>query len=315
MGRAIGASRPDVLVTRDLGVAAFLLRLPRSLRPPLVYESHGYAPDVAAALPALVATASTPSTRKLRRLATREAATWSGAEGYVTITRGLAEALEERFGARARVSVIPDGVRLTPDAGGSGNDLAPPAGRPVVAYAGHLYAWKGVDVLLEALAALPEVDGLIVGGHEREPDLARTQALARTLGVSERVTFAGRVDPPRVRAMLAGAAVLALPNPASAISSRFTSPLKLFEYMAAGRPIVASDLPALREVLTPDVHAVLVPPGHPLALAGGIRRVLSDPAFGARLGSAAAAAALEYTWDRRAERLEALLDSVTGGRA
>ena len=71
--------------------------------------------------------------------------------------------------------------------------------------------------------------------------------------------------------------MLVLPNPASAISSRFTSPLKLFEYMAAGRPIVASDLPALREVLTPDADAVLVAPGNAGALAAGIRRVVTDP--------------------------------------
>src|SRR5205085_11534206 len=129
---------------------------------------------------------------------------------------------------RPRLAVVPDGVRA--------GAPAPPAargGRPLVAYAGHLYAWKGVDLLLEALQALPEVEGLIVGGHEREPDLARTKATADRLGVSARVTFTGLIDPPRVREQLARAAVLVLPNPESAISSRFTSPLKLFEYMAA----------------------------------------------------------------------------------
>ena len=69
---------------------------------------------------------------------------------------------------------MPDGVRAVDGR----RSAAAPAGRPIVAYAGHLYAWKGVDILLEALAALPDVDGLIVGGHEREPDLARTKALA-----------------------------------------------------------------------------------------------------------------------------------------
>ena len=79
--------------------------------------------------------------------------------------------------------------------------------------------------------------------------------------MASRVTFTGLIEPPQVRERLARANVLVLPNPASAISSRFTSPLKLFEYMAAGRPIVASDLPALREVLSPDENAVLVTPG------------------------------------------------------
>ena len=313
LGRAAGASRPEVVLTRDLGVASFLLRLPRAVRPPVVYESHGYAPDVAAALPALVSTATAPSARKLRRLARRESSVWSGAEGYVTITRALAQDLEARFGRRARTAVIPDGVRVGPGGLHGAAGRPAPGGRPVVAYAGHLYPWKGVDVLLEALTAVTEADGLIVGGHEREPDLARTRTLAERLGIAGRVTFAGRVDPPEVQALLAGAAVLVLPNPDSAISTRFTSPLKLFEYMAAGRPIVASDLPAIREVLTPDVHAVLVAPGSAAALAAGIRRLLSDPELGARLGSAAATAVLDYTWDRRAERLEALLHHVTSG--
>jgi glycosyltransferase involved in cell wall biosynthesis len=129
------------------------------------------------------------------------------------------------------------------------------------------------------------------------------------------VTFTGLVDPPNVRASLSRATMLALPNPASAISTRFTSPLKLFEYMAAGRPIVASDLPAFREVLVPGETAVLVTPGDPAALAGGLRRVLSDPELGARLATAARAAVRDYTWDRRAERLEALLSAVAGGQS
>src|SRR6478672_2140498 len=86
LGRSLGTARADVLVTRDLGVASAILQLPRTARPPLVYESHGYAPEVAAALPSLVATATPPSPRKLRRLAAREARVWQRADGYVTIT-------------------------------------------------------------------------------------------------------------------------------------------------------------------------------------------------------------------------------------
>jgi glycosyltransferase involved in cell wall biosynthesis len=306
LGRAIGRSRADILVTRDLGVASALLEVPATLRPPLVYESHGYAPDVAAALPELVATATRPSARKLRRLANREAHVWRRADGYVTITAGLRAEFEERHGPRERVSVIPDGVRLGP--GGPG--AAPRASHAVVAYAGHLYAWKGVDVLLDALARVPGTRGLIVGGHAEEPDLARVKALAERLAISDRVTFTGLVDPGRVADLLSQANVLALPNPASAISTRFTSPLKLFEYMAAGRPIVASDLPSIREVLEHEVTALLVAPGDSAAMAGAIERLLADPALGARLAGAALTAVTGYSWDRRAARLDALFNEV-----
>ena len=314
LGRSIGAGRVDVVLTRDLSVAAALLRAPGALRPPIVYESHGYAPDVASALPALVSTATAPGARKLRRLAEREGAVWRGADGYVTITRGLANDLETRFGTRAHLAIVPDGVRLQAGSSGPASEVPRSSARPLVVYAGHLYAWKGVDVLLEALAEVPEADGLIVGGHAKEPDLARVSALADKLGIASRVRFTGLVDPPDVRALLSQASVLVLPNPPSAISTRFTSPLKLFEYMAARRPIVATDLPAMREVLTPDVHAIFVVPGSASALSAGIRRVLSDPELAVRLSETAATAVLDYTWDRRAERLEALLGSVVGER-
>jgi glycosyltransferase involved in cell wall biosynthesis len=315
-GRVMGAAGADLLMTRDLGLASLLLRLPG--RAPLVYESHGYAPAVAAALPSMLSTATTPSAAKISRLGRRESRVWHGAEGYVTITAGLADELRRRFGARDRVAVIPDGVRLDPD-----DEVRLKPGtiasgdvhrRPVVAYAGHLYAWKGVDLLLRALAQVPEVDASIVGGHEREPDLARMRSLASTLGLEARVTFTGQVRPPEVPARLAAADILVLPNPASAISTHATSPLKLFEYMAAGRAIVASDLPSIREVLTDERTALLVPPGDPAAMAVAIRRLASDAALGARLGAAARAEVAQYSWSRRAERLETLFRQVLDAR-
>jgi len=325
-GRAASSSRADIVMTRDLAVASLLLRLPA--RAPLVYESHGYAPDVSAALPDLVSTARPPGPSKLARLARRESYVWHYADGYVAITNGLASALNARFGGRARVAVVPDGARLVPRGTrppGTGQPdtqaTQPPASglRPLapgvtVAYAGHLYAWKGVDVLLEAIARVPEVRGLIVGGHEKEADLARLRTLAERLGVEGRVTFTGHLPPSDVAAQLAQADVLSLPNPASAISTHSTSPLKLFEYMAAGRAIVASNLPAIREVLADDVNALLVTPGDPETLAASIRRLAHDPGLRDRLASAARGAVAEYSWDRRAERLEALFREVLASK-
>jgi glycosyltransferase involved in cell wall biosynthesis len=301
LGRAVGTGRADLLFTRDLGLASLLVSVPRRLRPPVVYESHGYAPEVAAALPDLVPTATRPSPGKLRRLAAREARVWQAADGSVTITAALRDEMEARHGSRAHVAVIPDGVRLgrlppTP--------VVRDSNAPVVAYAGHLYAWKGVEVLLRALARVPDARGLIVGGHPGEPDLARLKALATTLAIDGRVTFTGLVEPGRVAELLKDADILTLPNPPSAISTRFTSPLKLFEYMAAGRPIVASDLPSVREVLHHEIDALLVPPGDHEAMAAAVERLLADPALSARLAEAALAAAPAYSWDRRAERLD-----------
>jgi glycosyltransferase involved in cell wall biosynthesis len=306
VGRALGKGRADVIITRDLGVAAALLKLPDGLRAPVVYESHGYAPDVAAALPGLVATAKPATAAKLKRLTDREMAVWQAAEGYVTITRALADELQRRMGSRQKLAVVPDGMRAA-----TAPHAAPPGGNtPVAGYAGHLYAWKGVDILLHAIAQVPGVDGLIVGGHPAEPDLARVKGLAHDLGIDSRVTFTGLVAPAAVPAHLARTTMLVLPNPASAISTHYTSPLKLFEYMAAGRPIIASDLPAIREVLRHGENSLLVPAGSADAIAAAIRTLISDPQLAQRLARTALTDATAYSWPKRAARLEVLLEAV-----
>jgi glycosyltransferase involved in cell wall biosynthesis len=302
LGRALGRDKADVLFTRDLGVAAMFLRVPRAMRPPVVYESHGFAPEVSAELPGLVSTARPASAAKLKRLGEREALVWRQAEGYVTITRALADRLAERFGPRPNLAVVPDGVRLKPQ-----RVWSPLPDEPLVAYAGHLYAWKGVDVLLDALARVPSARGLVAGGHEAEADIGRLRARAHQLGIADRIEFAGLVAPAAVPGLLERARILVLPNLPSTTSSYFTSPLKLFEYMAAGRAIVASDLPALREVLRHGDNAILVAPGDPEALAAAIQQLLDDPDRAGRIARTAFGDAAAFGWDQRAAGLEPVL--------
>jgi glycosyltransferase involved in cell wall biosynthesis len=310
-GRAIGRSRQDLIFTRDLGLAALLLRLPSLMRAPLVYEAHTIAADEAAARPAMLTHAKPATASKLKRLATRDERVWRHASGYVTITAGLRDALTTRFGPRPHLAVVPDGVRAGADRGQTrvrpGSDHARPF---TVGYAGHLYPWKGVDIAIEVVAALKDTRGLIVGGHGKEPDLERVKAFVDSLDCTPRVTFTGMLPPGEVAARLQEADVLLLPNPASAISSAFTSPLKLFEYMASGRPIVASGLPSIREILTDDRNALLAEPGNPQAFTAAVRRIKEDPALGARLAAQAREDVAEYTWQRRAGRLTALFDAV-----
>jgi glycosyltransferase involved in cell wall biosynthesis len=306
----VAAGDDTVVFTRDLGAAALALRLPRRRRPPVVYEAHGIAAEVAGALDTLLAGARPASRAKRQRLLARERLVWTRADGYVTITRGLARDLEARFGPRPRLRVIADGVRLAPDRTFSPPPPPAPSRRPVIGYAGHLYPWKGVDLLVQALALLPSCRALIVGGHPGEPDRARLADLAAALGIADRVELAGFVPPPQVAAHLARADVLVLPNPASALSAAWTSPLKLFEYLAAGRPIVASDLPAFREVLADGENALLVPPGDAAAIAAAVARLLDDAALARRLARRAWEDAARYTWEARAAAIEGLLREV-----
>jgi glycosyltransferase involved in cell wall biosynthesis len=309
LGRALAAGRNDLVLTRDLGFASLYLRARRRDAAALVYESHGFAPTVSEARPAMLTGAGGASASKQRRLSRREERVWRRADGYVTITKGLAEELQNRFGARPALAVVADGARVRRAAPWS----FPAAGvDPVVGYSGHLYPWKGVDLLLEALVELGGVRGLIIGGHPAEPDAARLQARAHELGLDPRVVFTGLVRPGEVATRLEAADILVLPNPATAVSVRYTSPLKLFEYLAMARPIVASDLPAFREVLTDRRNAVFFEPGSAAALARAIRTVLDDPALASAIARGAGETAHGYSWDRRAERLDALIGDCCG---
>jgi glycosyltransferase involved in cell wall biosynthesis len=300
--------RFDVVFTRDLGVASAVLgrRAPR--RPPLVYESHGYAPVFAATIDELVPGATPASAAKLARLERRERAVWTGASGYISTTRVLVDDLTARWGPRPRVAVISNGVRL------EASRTMPPvrAGASVVAYAGHLYPWKGSDAVLRALARVPGARGLVIGGHPREADWARVHDLARELGVADRVTFTGFVASTDVPARLAEASIFVVPTVATP-SARYTSPLKLFEYMAMGRPIVVTDLPSVREIIADGVNGLIVPPDDPEAMAAALARLAADPPLAGRLAARAFTDVEAYSWRRRAERVAALLAEASQG--
>lgn len=309
VARAI-SSGPDVLFTRDLAIADLILRLPRSLRPPVVFESHGYSPVVALERPAALSGGPVASKRKLRRLTRREARVWHRAAGYVTLTRVHQQELEDRFGTRSNSAVVPDGVNLR---SGQTPAAPSPSGPFTIVYAGHLYPWKGVDVVIDAIAAVADARLRIVGGQPGEHDHVRLDELARARGVHDRVTLTGWLPPSSVAAELALGHVLVLPNTRTLVSERYTSPLKLFEYMASGRPIVASNLHAIGEVLRHDENALLVDAGSSDALAAAIIRLKDDAALASRLAAQAFEDAMHYGWDARADRLSLVLETARTG--
>jgi glycosyltransferase involved in cell wall biosynthesis len=141
---------------------------------------------------------------------------------------------------------------------------------------------------------------LIGGSEERIQELRER---ADRLGVQDRVFFLGQMSPREVKRHLADSAVAVLPLTQDLISASFTSPLKLFEYMAARVPIVASDLPSTREVLSSGVNALLVQPNDPRSLGEGIRRLLEDRFLAEGLGQKAYEDVQEFTWERRAQKI------------
>jgi glycosyltransferase involved in cell wall biosynthesis len=306
LAHAQGARRRGGLVfTRDLQLADLLLRLPGS--PAVVYEAHAVEALMYAERAALYGTQERPDPAKARRLAAREARVWRRAGGFVATTAGIRDAFRNAHGARERVAVVANGCDVSPDRRFPGLADEDP---PRVLYAGQLYPWKGVDVLVEAMARLPAARLVILGGLEGEQDLGRVRGLVAARGLAGRTHMPGTLPQAGVSAELARAAVVVVPFLRTAMTERHTSPLKAFEAMAAGRPLVASDLPSTREFLRDGRDALLVPPGDAEALATAIARLLADRALAERLARGAWEAAPAYSWESRAQALLALFAEV-----
>jgi glycosyltransferase involved in cell wall biosynthesis len=298
--------RGQLVFTRDLQLADLLVRLPGQGRA-VVYEAHAVEALMYGERAALYGTEEKADPAKAARLARREARVWRRAGGFVATTRGIRDAFQDAHGPRERLRVVPNGCDVPADRRYPG----PAAGSPPrVLYAGQLYPWKGVDVLVEAMAQVPHARLVILGGLEGEKDLARVRARVEALGLRGRTDMAGTVPQARVAAELEKAAVVVAPFLHTGMTERHTSPIKAFEAMAAGRPLVASDLPSSREFLRDGHNALLVPPGDASALAAALRRLLEDGALAERLGRAAWDEAPAYSWEARGQALRALFDEV-----
>jgi SAM-dependent methyltransferase len=170
-----------------------------------------------------------------------------------------------------------------------------------VLYAGHLYVWKGVDVLAKAAALLPDNARVIfVGGIDHDIRAFRERFANGENEIAAKIVVAGRRPHELIPYYLKAADVLVLPNSARRdISRLYTSPLKLFEYMASGTPIVASDLPSIREILNEN-NSVLCAPDNPVVLAATISKILNDGGLSAKISVQALSDVIEHTWDKRA---------------
>lgn len=226
-----------------------------------------------------------------------------GCRGVVAITHGLRDDLVALGMDPAAIEVAPDAFdprrfENAPSRADSRRALSIPETEPLVVYAGHLFAWKGADTLVEAAANAP-FRLLLVGG--RPEDRARIEQRIAALGATN-ITLHPPVPPSEVPRFLAAADVLVLPNSRKQrISERYTSPLKLFEYLAMGRPIVASDLPSLREVLTDRENARLVAPDDAAALRRGLSEMIEDRPLATALAARAKQDSARYTFDARAK--------------
>lgn len=295
--QALAGQGVRAALVRHLKLAAYLLPRAEALGLPLLYEAHELFAQTAAEeglAPAKVASLEAMEDRVLRQ-----------ASRVLAISRPLADELEGR-GVRGPVAVAPSGVDdsfFALDGRRREPDLA--------AYAGGLGAWKGVDLLLEAVAKASAVRVEVLGGQEGGPDWLRLSKSANSLNLGGRLVMRPRAGQDAVKELLARAGVAVWPGSGrQRISAEFTSPLKLFEYLAAGCAVAAPRLPAAQSVLTHGENALLFAPDDADSLAQALTRLVERPQEARSLARAGRQLAKSYTWRARAQVIKQAAEEV-----
>jgi glycosyltransferase involved in cell wall biosynthesis len=223
--------------------------------------------------------------------------------GVISITQGMKDLLVKNGYPMECVLVAPDAVDVdsfdpTASKEEARRELGLPLDKKIIMYTGDIdIPWKGAGVLHEAAGEFDDSHLFVfVGSKPHHVEYFRTTNPERP-----NVLFAGHQPHARIPRYLAAADVLVLPNSAQDEVSRIsTSPMKLFEYMASGRPIVASRIPSICEILN-ERNAVLVASDDALVLAKGIRAVLADTQGSQARLQLALSDIARYTWRKRAE--------------
>jgi glycosyltransferase involved in cell wall biosynthesis len=227
----------------------------------------------------------------------------------VVISEGMRKDFMEVFPELPadKILVAPGGARdglASPQTIGDLPPLEKRPGKLQVGYVGTLYAGRGLEMMIELARRAPEMDFQLVGGDPK------AISEAKALGLPANMRFYGHVPPAAVASYLQQCDVLLAPYQRKVYAqggsetSAVMSPLKLFEYMSQGRPILCSDLPVIREVLQHGVTALLLPPDDADAWAAALEQLASQPALRKSLGEAARARYLErHTWKARAARV------------
>jgi glycosyltransferase involved in cell wall biosynthesis len=248
----------------------------------------------------------------------RERAWARAAAQVVTVNDGLADVLEDRLGAGRPVVVMNCPPRWTPPDPPERRfhgRLGLPADRRVVLYHGGLVPERGIEQLLAAVPALPDDAVVVLLGYGP----LRDELVARTAqpGLAGRVHVLDAVPPTELLDWVAGADVVVAAIQPSTLNHRLSTPNKLFEALAAGVPVVASDFEAMRSIVVDDPDGPLgavCDPTDPGALAGAVREVLSlEPAAAADLRARCLRAAhARYSWETQLGTLVGLYGSITG---
>ena len=280
-----------LVYSRDLFSCLFLYFFTPFHRKKIFYEAHDFP--------------LTEPGRKLRCWALRHV------NGLVVISSRLAEMYQNNGVSREATLVAPDGVELSSFSVNLQKEkikleLNIPPDKKIVCYTGHLYRWKGVNILAQAMKELPDEYLLyVIGGTPR--DVTKFQEFINSNHI-QNVVVVGYVPPVQIPNYLAAADILVLPNTSEeAISRLYTSPLKLFEYMAAGKPIIATELNSIKKILKHMKTGILVKEKSSEEIIRAIQLIYKNKTLVEKLSKNAKNEAEKYSWTLRAQ---AIVDEI-----
>ncbi len=231
----------------------------------------------------------------------------------IVINRRAKELYDQDLGSGEKTLIAPDGVSV----GDFSTDVSKfdareklhlPQDKKLAVYTGYFYPWKGVDILVYATKLLPpDTEVIMVGGSEH--DTAPLLHIVHELKISNIRFVPFRPHHEMVFYQKAADCLVLIGSNRHQESKFFTSPLKLFEYMASGRPIVASHTPAIAEILHDGDSALLADPDNAEELARGITKVLSDENLAHRIADAARRDVEQYDWVLRARHIKDFIEA------
>ncbi|HET6566779.1 MAG TPA: glycosyltransferase family 4 protein [Rhodothermales bacterium] len=297
--RAARAIPARVYHASDLFILPALSTAARAHEGRLVYDSRELYPYVGA-------TAGKPWSRLFWRMI--EHRYIRRTDAVFTVSQSIADWLKAHYGIREPVLVYNVPVqRHVSSTRVLREQFHIPEGRPIILYQGYLKRGRGCTLLLDAMADVPDAVLVFMGAGEMESEL-RERVRAQQL--EERVFFLGMAPPDRLLSVTASADVGACLVEDLSLSLRYALPNKLFEYLAAGLPVIGSTLPEIRRVI--DMHDVgcVVDPTHRSELVRTLRHMVSDDAARARWSANTERVFETYSWEASARRFKAVYRSL-----
>jgi len=225
--------------------------------------------------------------------------TFLHADGRLAISQSLLDFADRKWGVVRPARAI-HSCAIPFDS----NPIPPNRVLKKVYYVGNFYPLGGLDYLVRAMPLVPDAHLTVVGGGgENDLNTLRILDVIDDCKVCDRIDLTGFVEPGKLSDYYRGADILVMPLANFIRCKYWMSPLKLFEYLSARRPIIASDHPVVREILKHEHNAILVPAENPKAIAGAIERLMGDRELCRRLAESAYRDSRIYTMDNKAKQI------------